>query len=79
MTPEPGWETPGAISSDDPERAATLDAFAGVMRRASSRPRPGTFDALGAFVRAEREAAAAVQPRTPTGRLLSVRSMSRPG
>lgn len=70
MTQEPGWETPEDIFSDDPERAAKLDAFAGVMRGASSRPWPETLDALGAFLRAEREAAAALQPLTPAASLL---------
>jgi replicative DNA helicase len=70
MAAEHVWETPEDIFDDDPERAVKLDAVAGVMRGASTRPWPETLDALGAFVRAEREAAVALQPLTPAASLL---------
>lgn len=70
MTAEHVWETPEDLFDDDPDRAAKLAAIADVMRGASTRPWADTLDALGGFLRAEREAAAAAEPLMPATSLL---------
>jgi len=70
MAAEHVWETPEDIFDDDPKRAAKLDALASQLRGANARPWPETLDALGAFLKDERDAAAATQPLMPAASLL---------
>jgi len=62
MAAEHIWETPEDIFDDDPKRVAKLEALASQLRGANARPWPETLDALGAFLKDERDAAAATQP-----------------
>lgn len=70
MAPEHVWETPEDIFDDDPARAEKLEMLARRLRGANARPWPETLDALGAFLKDEREAAAATHPLMPAAALL---------
>lgn len=70
MAPEHVWETPEDIFDDDPARAEKLEMLARRLRGANARPWPETLDALGAFLKDEREVAAATQPLMPAAALL---------
>ncbi len=70
MAAEHVWETPEDIFDDDPKRVAKLEALASQLRGANARPWPETLDALGAFLKDERDAAAATQPLMPAASLL---------